>query len=159
MKNALGIALACIPALALAPAPALAGDEAAFGIGAGALYSGLGVNAALRGGNHMGYVAAGCIAVGYSSSTGAALPCGVAAGWVQAGLLEHSGNRHGLGIYVGPVNRTADNTRALYGVGLTYAYFTQGIDHAGWNFGLTPAVGNKNGKSQGALLLDLGYEF
>jgi len=42
-------------------------DEISYGIGTGALTSGLGVNTALRGDNHMGYIAAGC-SIGLSSA-------------------------------------------------------------------------------------------
>jgi len=79
-------------------------DEISYGIGTGALTSGLGVNAALRGDNHMGYIAAGCTpGIGYSNEQGWILPCGIGAGWIQTDLLTNANNHHGLGIYVGPV--------------------------------------------------------
>lgn len=133
-------------------------DEISYGIGTGALTSGLGVNAALRGDNHMGYIAAGCVGIGYSSVQGLILPCGIGAGWIQTDLLTNANNHHGLGIYVGPVGIN-DDKKARYGVGVTYVYFMQGVNAMGWNFGFTPATGQENGTSKGSLLINVGYQF
>src|SRR5882762_10754114 len=81
----------------------LAEDGLAVGVGAGALYSGIGVNIGRRGEHSFGYLAAGC-SVGYSSDKGWDVPCGVGAGWIWTDLLTRASNRHGLGIYVGPVS-------------------------------------------------------
>ena len=133
-------------------------NEISYGIGTGALTSGLGVNAALRGDNHMGYIAAGCIGIGYSNGQGWMLPCGIGAGWIQTDLLTNANNHHGLGVYIGPVGINADN-KARYGVGVTYVYFMQGVNAKGWNFGFTPATGQENGKAKSSLLINVGYQF
>ena len=135
-----------------------ANDEISYGIGTGALTSGLGVNAALRSENHMGYIAAGCLGIGYSNEQGWILPCGIGAGWIQTDLLTNANNHHGLGIYVGPVGMN-DDKKARYGVGVTYVYFMQGVNAKGWNFGFTPATGQDNGTDKGSLLINVGYQF
>ena len=78
-------------------------SEMSVGVGTGALYSGIGVNVGRRGEHTLGYLAAGC-SVGYSSGQGWDVPCGVGAGWLWTDLLTKANNRHGLGIYVGPVS-------------------------------------------------------
>jgi hypothetical protein len=135
-----------------------ADNDISYGIGTGALTSGIGVNAALRGDNHMGYIAAGCLGIGKSSGQGWILPCGIGAGWIQTDLLTKANNHHGLGVYVGPVAKNANN-KARYGVGVTYVYFLQGVNAKGWNFGVTPATGQENGKAKGSLLINVGYQF
>jgi hypothetical protein len=135
-----------------------ADNEVSYGIGTGALTSGLGVNAALRGDNHMGYIAAGCIAIGKSNDQGWILPCGIGAGWIQTDLLTKDNNHHGLGLYVGPVAKNKDD-KAIYGIGVTYVYFPQGVNVEGWNFGVTPATGREDGKAKGSLLINIGYQF
>jgi hypothetical protein len=135
-----------------------ANDDISYGIGTGALTSGLGVNAALRSDSHMGYIAAGCLGIGKSDQQGWILPCGIGAGWIQTDLLSNANNHHGLGVYVGPVGKN-ENNRARYGVGVTYVYFLQGVSAKGWNLGVTPATGQQNGKAKGSLLINVGYQF
>ncbi len=134
-----------------------------FGAGIWALYSGIGVNAALRSENDFKYVAAGCTGIGYSTNSGWILPCGVAAGWLWTGLLSSTSNRHGLGLYAGPVGinkgRNKNDDKARCGLGVTYIYFSNGSNTKGWNLGITPALGQENGKTKGGLLLNAGYPF
>lgn len=132
-------------------------NEISYGIGTGALTSGLGVNAALMAENHMGYIAAGCVGIGYSNVHGWLLPCGIGVGWIQTDLLTKANNHHGLGIYVGPVG-VSDAKKARYGVGATYVYFMQGVNAKGWNFGFTPAVGQDNGAAKVVFLINVGYQ-
>ena len=135
-----------------------ADDEVSYGVGTGALTSGLGVNTALRGDNHIGYIAAGCLGIGYSNENGWILPCGIGAGWIQTDLLSNANNHHGLGVYLGPVGKNEVN-KARYGVGVTYAYFMQGVNAKGWNFGFTPATGWENGTAKGSILINVGYQY
>src|SRR5438309_10886263 len=74
--------------------------EMSVGVGAGALYSDIGVNVGMRGEHAFGYLAAGC-SVAYSSNQGWDVPCGVGAGWIWTDLLTKARDRHGLAIYVG----------------------------------------------------------
>lgn len=145
---------------AFRPVASFAENEISFGAGVGSLYSGLGVNAALRGDDYMGYVAAGCVAIGYNSWSGAILPCGIGVGLLWTDLLTKTNNRHGIGLYAGPVGyKDNNNKEARYGLGFTYVYFLQGINNKGWNFGITPATGKENGKAKGSLLINAGYQF
>jgi hypothetical protein len=137
-------------------ATSFADNEVSFGAGVGSLYSGLGVNAALKGDNHIGYVAAGCLGA-MSSSSGWVVPCGIAAGWLRTDLLTIANNRHGIGLYAGPVGYHNNKTR--YGVGLTYEYFMQGVNNRGWNFGTTLATRRENGTAKETLFINTGYQF
>ena len=136
-------------------------DGLSVGVGGGALYSGIGVNVGRRGKHSFGYLAAGC-SVGYSSGKGWDVPCGVGAGWIWTDLLTKASDRHGLGIYVGPVRtrKTLDSdAKAVYGAGLTYVYFFDDRVAKGWNLGITPTVGKKYGDYRAGLLINVGYQF
>ena len=139
-------------------------SKVSFGTGFGALYSGIGVNVGLRSKNNFGYIAAGCIGIGRSDNSGWLTPCGVGVGWIWSGLFSNSNNRHGIGVYLGPVgiesnSANSDNNDAIYGAGITYIYFMHGINSAGWIFGLTPTIGKDGGSIKGGLLLNAGYHF
>ena len=135
-------------------------DGLSVGVGIGALYSGIGVNLGRRSENTFGYLAAGCGAI--SNVDGWKLPCGGGAGWIRTDLLTKTNNRHGLGIYVGPVGHNAvanGDWKARYGAGLTYVYFFGDVVARGWSIGVTPTVGKKYGDYRGGLLVDIGYQF
>ena len=134
--------------------------ETSVGVGAGALYSGIGVNVGRRADHSFGYLAAGC-SVGYSSANGWDVPCGVGAGWIWTDLLTKASDRHGLGIYVGPVSTkgSAGDRKEVYGAGLTYVYFFGDGVAKGWNLGITPTVGKKYGDYRRGLLINFGYQF
>ncbi len=126
----------------------------------GSLYSGLGVNIALRSDNYIGYAAAGCLGAMSSPSGGWDIPCGLAVGWLQTDLLTKENNRHGIGLYAGPVGFRDDNRNiAVYGPGITYEYFLEGVNNKGWNFGTTLATERKDGKTLGTLFINAGYQF
>ncbi len=142
--------------------PSHAEGGLSVGVGAGALYSGIGVNVGMRGENTFGYLAAGCIGIGYSNNEGWKLPCGVGAGWIWTDVLAKANNRHGLGIYVGPVGHIAvanGDWKVRYGAGLTYVYFFGDVVARGLNLGITPALGKEYGDYRGSLLINVGYQF
>ena len=143
-----------------ASSPGVADDRWSVGVGAGALYSGIGVNLAMRRDHAFGYLAAGCGA-SYTSSEGWNFPCGVGAGWIWTDILTQANDRHGLGIYVGPVSVDVQpgHDKVNYGAGLTYVYFFQDAVAKGWNLGITPAVGKKYGDHDWRLLINVGYQF
>lgn len=143
--------------IALAATSASAQDRVSFGLGIGAPFAGLGVNLALAGKNEFKYLAGGCVAYERSGSMNQSA-CGVGAGWLRTDLFDPTGDRHGLGLYLGPVSGEWENRslRAVYGGGLTYAYFTQGVSRSGLHPGATVAVGRENDKTQGYLILGLG---
>ena len=134
--------------------------EISVGVGAGALYGGIGANVGRRGDHTFGYLAAGC-SVGYSSGKGWDVPCGVGAGWIWTDLLTKASNRHGLGVYVGPVSTkgSVGDRQEVYGAGLTYVYFFGDGIARGWNLGITPTVGKKYGDYRAGLLINVGYQF
>ncbi|WP_100658748.1 hypothetical protein [Alteromonas flava] len=132
--------------------------EYSFGMGVGSLYSGLGVNIASHSENSLTYISAGCVS--YSSRAGST--CGVGGGWITTNILSVPNNKHGLGAYVGIVGterESFDNHDAIYGGGLGYHYFFNGIDRAGTNIGLGFMVGDTNDGTEGALVFQLGYQF
>ena len=148
--------------LLLASSKAYASEkDLSFGIGAGALYSGLGINIGVQGENDFRYIAAGCVAVGYSSVSGWISACGVGVGWIWTDIFSKLSNKHGIGFYLGPVGSTRENLdrETVYGAGITYDYFFKGINSSGWNLGVTPAIGRHNGDAKGYLLLQVGYQF
>jgi len=138
-----------------------ASDETfSFGAGAGALYSGIGINIGIQRDTDFRYIATGCTGVGYSTADGWQTSCGVGVGWIWADILSESSNRHGIGFYLGPTGiRKGGHINPVYGVGISYDYFFKGINSSGWNLGLTPAVGQRNGEINGYLLLQAGYQF
>jgi len=135
--------------------------DLSFGIGAGALYSGIGINIGVQGENDVRYIAVGCVEMGYSSVSGWQAACGVGVGWIWANILPQSSNKHGIGFYLGPVSskRSGFVPKTVYGAGISYVYFFNGINNNGWNLGVTPAIGRRNGDTEGSLLLQVGYQF
>lgn len=135
----------------------IANDNFTFGLGAGAFYSGVGVNAGIQSKSDLKYVSAGCVS--YSSIYGST--CGVGVGWVKTDIFDFQTPKHGASLYLGVVGSEYDNFdhQAVYGAGLGYHYFLRGIGNAGFNFGLTLVAGNeKDGVGVGALL-QAGYQF
>jgi len=142
--------------------PSYADEGLSVGVGTGALYSGIGVNVGMRSKNSFGYLTSGCIHVGYSSDDGWEKACGVGAGWIWTGFLAGVSERHGLGVYVGPVTsrRTVDtDVTAVYGAGLTYVYSFGDAVAKGWQLGITPTLRKENGDYRGGYLINVGYQF
>ncbi len=136
-----------------------ADERVSFGLGMGALYNGLGVNAAFMKGFDLRYVSLGCASIAYSSNSGASSNCGVGAGWMRSDILSSNG-RHGLGLHLGVTYNTHDERDDVeVFVGLPYAYFFEGMTAATWHVGLTPILGRHDGNLEGGLLLNLGYQF
>lgn len=136
-------------------------QDVSIGVGVGALYGGIGINAGLRGDNDFRYIAAGCIALSYWSGGGWQAACGVGVGWMWTNILSSSSNKHGLGFYLGPVDHkgSSDNMEGtVYGAGVSYGYFFRGINESGWNLGATPAIGHDD-EADAHLILQAGYQF
>tara|TARA_R110000737_G_scaffold268494_1_gene275927 strand:- start:3312 stop:3893 length:582 start_codon:yes stop_codon:yes gene_type:complete len=138
----------------------------AVGLGVGAMYSGLGTNFALVSKTDMKYISAGCVK--YSSFSGST--CGFGAGWIMTDLFGAKSNKHGVGVYVSLVDneRYTSNTSTtegtkyfrhesdIYGAGVSYTYFINGIDRSGFNFGLSAHVTNADNFGG---FLQVGYQF
>jgi len=144
------------------PTTSYANKEISLGLGIGSQYSGIGINAAKIGNDYMGYLAIGCLGIGYSEVSGWILPCGVGAGWIWTDLFTKANNKHGLGLYVGPASIDKDiynDDKARYGLGVTYVYFPHGLNSRGLNVGVTPVLWKENGETQGGLMGNIGYQF
>lgn len=136
---------------------AIANESFTFGVGMGSFYSGVGINAGIQSTTDIKYVSLGCVS--YSSINGET--CGGGIGWVNTELFDSSNTKHGASIYLGIMGTDThyfDND-AIYGLGLGYHYFFNGISHSGTNLGFTLLAGNANdGMSIGAML-QIGYQF
>ena len=135
----------------------LANDNFTFGIGAGSFYSGLGVNAGIQSKTDLKYISVGCVS--YSSIYGET--CGVGIGWVKTNIFEFQTAKHGASLYVGVVGSEYDNFDhdAIYGTGLGYHYFFNGINESGVNLGFTIVVGNQNDGIGMGGRFQVGYQF
>ena len=135
----------------------LANDNFTFGIGAGSLYSGLGVNAGIQSKTDLKYISVGCVS--YSSIYGET--CGVGIGWVKTDVFDFQTPKHGASLYIGIVGDEYDNfdRKAIYGAGLGYHYFFNGINNSGVNLGFTMVAGNENDGIGMGGMFQLGYQF
>jgi len=139
-----------------------AGERNSFGLGAGAMYSGLGVNYGFVRGDNFSYLSIGCVALGYSEVSGVIAPCGVGAGWIKTNLIGEK-NKHGIGVYVGPIaskeGSGIDEYKTVYGIGMPYVFFFKEDFAPGWNIGITPVVGHWDGNTKGGVIAQLGYQY
>ncbi|WP_339773670.1 hypothetical protein [uncultured Paraglaciecola sp.] len=144
-------------------------QQYSVGIGMGALYSGLGANLALVSKNDMKYLSAGCVE--YSSRFGST--CGFGAGWVTTDLFNFDNNKHGFGIYASIAGREHSyrinpdmNGRTyqvkehdIYGLGVSYTYFFNGINRSGTTLGISIHGTNADFESSVGGFLQIGYQF
>ncbi|WP_159818778.1 hypothetical protein [Colwellia sp. 20A7] len=134
-----------------------ANDSFTFGLGAGTLYSGLGINVGMQSKTDLKYISAGCVS--YSSIYGET--CGVGAGWITTDIFDFQTSKHGASFYVGIVGRKYANFdhKAIYGAGLGYHYFFRGLGNSGANIGFTITAGNGRDDIAMGGMLQLGYQF
>ena len=140
-------------------------NQYSAGFGIGSIYSGLGANFSLVSKNDMKYISAGCVE--YSSFNGAT--CGFGAGWIKTDFFDFDSNKHGFGIYASLVgreryasfknNQYTHNNNEVYGVGVNYSYFMNGINHAGTTFGISIHATNAEIGSRYGGFLQAGYQF
>ncbi|GEA10348.1 hypothetical protein [Alteromonas sp. KUL49] len=155
MKKLRLITFVCFPLVFSAHASA---EEFSFGAGLGTLYSGLGVNVASRSSTDLKYLSAGCVS--YSDNGGAT--CGVGGGWIKTDLFDSENTQHGFGAYIGVVGRDRvafKDDEAVYGAGVGYHYFFNGIEQPGTNIGLSFVAGDTDSGVDSALWVQLGYQF
>ncbi|NRB24872.1 hypothetical protein [Shewanella sp.] len=152
--------LFCILFIFLIPSSLKAAEnDVSIGIGVGLLHSGLGANVAYVSDIDMSYFSAGCDS--YSSVAGAT--CGVGVGYIRTGIFDENG-KHGLGAHAGIVgtkskiiNDTKENS-AIYGLGISYVYFFNGIKQPGFNLGLGSTL-TLDGNSDLNAAFQIGYQF
>lgn len=139
------------------------------GFGIGAMYSGIGTNFSFVSKTDLKYISAGCTA--YSSMTGS--ECGVGVGWIKTDLFDSNSNKHGFGVYVGSVGKESSYSHTstlngveyyrhennIYGVGVSYTYFMNGIDHSGTTFGISVHATNAEFESNYGGFFQVGYQF
>ncbi len=138
-------------------------NDISFGVGVGALYSGLGVNINKVDDGEMWYGSTGCVADVISGTI-----CGVGFGWVTTNYWDVADDKHGLGLYLGVIDggSTINNNGGFdkdpyYGAALGYHYFMNGIDKAGMTFGATVTYADKKDswKDDVSFMLQIGYQF
>lgn len=140
-----------------------------LGVGMGALYSGIGANLSLISKSDMKYISAGCTE--YTSITGSS--CGFGAGWIKTDLFDFDSNKHGFGVYATLVGKESNVTYTasrngvdyykdendIYGLGVSYTYFINGIDQSGATFGLSLHATNADFEDSFGGFFQVGYHF
>lgn len=152
---------------ALAQTPATDAQDTAsqisVGVGLGAMYSGLGANVAWTSPTDLKYVSAGCTAQ---------KECGLGIGWIKTDLFDSASNKHGMGIYLSKVDeewqRKVNNLNSqpvydieekdVYGLGVSYTYFMNGINKSGTTAGVSFHATNSDYDDK-EIWLQLGYQF
>jgi hypothetical protein len=132
-------------------------DSFSIGVGMGTLYSGLGTNLSLISENDMKYISAGCLSYGSTSGS----TCGAGIGLIKTDLFEANTNKHGVGFYLGAVGTESNyaDRDAIYGAGVGYHYFFNGIDQSGANIGLSLVYGVGDDENTSGIMVELGYQF
>lgn len=165
-KITLGLALILVSTVVVAD------DEPqrfSVGIGIGSAFSGLGANAAMLSKTDMQYVSVGCVEHRIFSGSS----CGFGIGWISTDLFNNDSDNHGLGIYASIVDaeKTPGSSRDqrslfpndhysdVYGVGLSYTYFRNGISQLGWHYGISIHATNAEFDDKVGGFLQIGYQF
>lgn len=132
-------------------------DKYSVGVGVGLAYSGVGANFSKTSKNDMIYASAGCVS--FSSRNGST--CGGGLGWINTQFLDSRLGNHGLGVYAGIIGteNEPDGDKAIYGLGLGYYYFFNGINNSGTNIGISYVSGKSSGQNTNSVILQLGYQF
>lgn len=152
-------------------------EKFSFGAGIGAMYSGLGINIGLKTDRQLKYLSLGCLAYSHTRAGDVDerdLACGAGVGIIRTDLFAVENNKHGFGLHIGAVGAAKENdpkviyrpgsmtsvygVKPVYGVGVSYVYFWNGLSAPGLNLGITPAIGFDSG-ARGNLLLQIGYQF
>ena len=140
-----------------------------IGLGVGAMYSGIGTNLSFVTEHDLKYISVGCVE--YSSINGAT--CGAGAGWIKTNLFGSHSNKHGFGVYVSIVGNESytsyttttegveyyDHESDIYGAGVSYNYFMNGINKSGTTFGVSIHATNADFKDSYGGFFQIGYQF
>lgn len=139
-------------------------------LGAGNEYGGLGVQLARTTDHDRWSVGAGL--AGYSDFYGGAA-YGFALSYQRADLIgvrPFEPNRHALGVFIGPIGTEGEaqirnglyetrNYKAVWGAGMNYHYYRQGINSPGWSVGFGVGHGSGKHRDMTNVNLALGYQF
>ena len=140
-----------------------------IGLGLGAMYGGVGTNLSFVSDNDLKYISAGCVE--YSSNNGST--CGFGAGWIKTDLFGANSNKHGFGVYVSIVGNESyasytstsegveyyDHDSDIYGAGVSYTYFMNGINKSGTTFGVSIHATNADFEDNYGGFFQVGYQF
>ncbi len=140
-----------------------------IGLGLGAMYGGIGTNLSFVSENDLKYISAGCVE--YSSSNGST--CGFGAGWIKTDLFGSNSNKHGLGVYVSIVGNESyssyttttegveyyNHESDVYGAGVSYTYFMNGINKSGTTFCVSIHATNADFEDSYGGFFQVGYQF
>lgn len=137
-----------------------------YGIGLGvASYGGVGVNVGIVSPNDVKYLSFG--AVSYGSYEGFNYILGL--GWSRTDIIKTESNKHGLGIFAGIVDQELDvdeyssihGEQNVYGGGLTYNYYFNGIQNSGTKIGIAILYGNYEDDNEKPIIgsIEVGYQF
>jgi len=136
-----------------------------YGIGLGvASYGGLGVNVGVVSPNDVKYLSFG--AVSYGSLQGFNYILGL--GWSRTDIIKTASNKHGLGIFAGIVDQELDvdkysnihGEQNVYGGGLTYNYYFNGIQNSGAKIGIAILYGYYEDDKESIIgSIEVGYQF
>lgn len=156
--------------LALFSVPSSAQDsDIRFGVGMGALYSGLGANVARVTDDDSFTFGVGWI----SRSSWSGNAYGVGFSYQRADLIgvrPYEPNRHALGIYLGAVGsqttfewengwwRNTGN-KPVWGGGVGYYFYQHGIRHRGFTAGLNLTYGRRDQYDTTDIGINIGYRF
>jgi hypothetical protein len=135
-----------------------AADKTSFGLGAGALYNGLGGNLTLIKADDLRYISVGCSEFSHSSSGGTNLTCGVGLGWLRSDILTKKNSKHGLGLNIA-LDYDQFDSKAEPSIRLPYVFFFRGLDRRGWNIGVAPLVRWDADGTDLGVMLEIGYQF
>ena len=144
--------------IAVAVGSSSAADKTSFGVGAGALYNGLGGNLALIKADDLRYISVGCSEFSHSSSGGTNLTCGVGLGWLRSDILTRKNSKHGLGLNIA-LDYDQFHSKAEPSIRLPYVFFFRGLDRRGWNIGVAPLVRWDADGTELGVMLEVGYQF
>ena len=156
MRKRLVIAILTI--IGMASTAVVAADRTSFGLGAGALYSGLGGNMALISADDLKFLAVGCSELSKSTVDGTNLTCGIGAGWLRSDVVTKKNSKHGLGINLA-IDYDQRHSRLEPAVRIPYVFFFRGIDRKGWNLGLAPLVRWDAEGTELGVMFQVGYQF
>ena len=149
------IVMVLLPDMRLAHAE----SRISYGVGIGPPYNGLGVNVAHVIPQSMTYLAVGCPALGYGSSSGFVGVCGTGVGYLHAVFNDRA--KHALGIHLGVSRRkfATEPHGMSYQAGFGYLYFFQNLSTPGWNIGLAVLNDRYLARNHRGLAVDVGYQF